>query len=399
MFMNNPEWIWQSKKWPELDYQSEQLTPALQVARACQGRLLGKADAVGARELASVEQDVWTSEALATAAIEGEQLNLEAVRSSVGRRLGIRPDFVAAIPRNVEGLLDVMEDASADWNSDLTGERLFRWQAALFPAGLSSLRPVETGRYRSHPAPMQIVSGPIGKETVHYIAPASSAVPAEMAYFLDWFNRTGRDRNVDGILRAALAHLWFESIHPFEDGNGRVGRAIVDMALAQDAGAAYRVHGMSTELRKQQAAYYNALNKAQRDIGDVTSWLLWFVNAFASSCETSGVLIDEALTRARFWTAHKDVDLNERQRKVLNKMLEAGPGRFEGGMTPRKYVSLTRSKTTLTASRDLAELVELGLLQREGAGRSTYYNLAIPGWGWTKAPASGKGHGRPVSEP
>ena len=378
-------WIWQVPSWPKFVLHESALTSPLRQARAAQGRLFGKAEAVGADELTIVQRDVWTAEAVATAAIEGEQLNLESVRSSVARRLGIASTFVAAVPRNVEGLLDVMEDAAADWDSELTDGRLFRWQAALFPTGYSSLRTVATGCYRTHIEPMQIVSGPVGKPTVHYEGPPSAAVRAEMTNFLDWFNRTRTDPAIDGIVRAALAHVWFESIHPFEDGNGRVGRAVVDMALAQDARVPYRVHGMSSELRRRQEAYYEALNQAQRGDGDVTSWVAWFVDAFASACQDSGSLIDDALTRARFWARHSQTALNERQRKVLNRMLEAGPGNFEGGMTPRKYTGLTRAPG-ITASRDLAYLVAQGLFVREGAGRSTHYNLAIPGWAWT-APA------------
>jgi Fic family protein len=275
-----------------------------------------------------------------------------------------------------------MEDAAANWDSALSEERLFRWQSALFPHGYSSLRTIAAGQYRAYDEPMRIVSGPIARETVHYEAPPSSAVPAEMRSFLDWFNRARQPNAINGVLRAGIAHVWFESIHPFEDGNGRVGRAIVDMALAQEAQLPYRLHGISTEMRRQQSAYYDALNAAQRDDGDVSGWLSWFVDAFVTACQASATLIDESLVRARFWSEHRTVELNGRQRKVLDKLLEAGPGRYEGGMTPRKYVALTGA-TSVTASRDLSELVTEGLLVRAGSGRSTHYNLAIPGWAWS----------------
>ena len=333
-------WIWASPSWPTLTYDLERLGEPLRRAREEQGRLFGKAEAIGVAELVRVQRDVWSGEAIATAAIEGEVLDLASVRSSVARRLGITSDFVAAVPRNIEGLLDVMESAAADWNSDLTEDRLCRWQAALFPAGGSALRSIETGCYRSHDDPMQIVSGPIGYEKVHYEAPPSAAVRPEMRSFLEWFNRT-RGAALDGILRAGLAHVWFESIHPFEDGNGRVGRAIIDMALAQDARKPTRLHGVSTALRRRQKGYYEALYQAQRGTGDVTAWLEWFTTVFTESCQASTALIEESLTRARFWSDHKHLGLNERQRKVLNKMLEAGPGRFEGGLTQRKYVGMT----------------------------------------------------------
>ncbi len=379
--MTDTAWIWTAPAWPRLTYDLERLAGSLSRARAEGGRLFGKAEAIGAHELALVQRDVWSGEAVATAAIEGEALDLASVRSSVARRLGITPEFVAAVPRNVEGLLDVMESAAADWDSDLTEERLHRWQASLFPGGGSALRSIETGRYRSHDDPMQIVSGPIGRKVVHYEAPPSAAVRAEMRNFIDWFNRT-HGTSLDGILRAGLAHIWFESIHPFEDGNGRIGRAIVDMALAQDTRLPTRLHGVSAELRCRQVAYYEALNQAQRGTSDVTAWLGWFTNVFADSCRASTALIDEVLVRARFWGEHRHVALNARQRKVINKILEAGAGRFEGGLTQRKYVSMTGASPA-TASRDVADLVSKEILVLgDAAGRSTYYNLAISGWGW-----------------
>lgn len=373
-------WIWQSPSWPALTQRLDALIEPLRRARSEHGRLLGKAEAIGADELARVQREVWSGEAVATAAIEGEVLDLEAVRSSVARRLGIASDFMAAVPRNVEGLLDVMESAAADWKNPLTEERLCRWQAALFPAGGTALRSVQAGSYRSHDEPMRIVSGPIGHERVHYVAPPSAAVRDEMSRFIEWFNRP--DGAPDGILRAGLAHVWFESIHPFEDGNGRVGRAIIDMALAQDARRPTRLHGISMELRRRQREYYEALNRAQRGTGDVTAWLTWFTDAFAEACARSAALIDESLVRARFWAEHRHVALNERQRKVLNRMLEAGPGRFEGGLTQRKYVAMTRASAA-TAWRDIEDLVKKGMIESGRArGRSTRYDLAIPGWGW-----------------
>jgi Fic family protein len=385
-----PTWIWTAPTWPRFVYDRAALAEPVRLARIEEGRLLGQAEAVGAEEQSIVRQQVWTGDAVATAAIEGEKLDLQSVRSSVARRLGVAPTLVATVPRNVEGLLDVMEDAAANWDSDLTEERLFRWQAALFPDGHSGLRPVETGRYRTRAEPMQIVSGPVGKETVHYEAPPSAAVRPEMRNFLDWFNRSRGSGDDDGILRAGIAHLWFESIHPFHDGNGRVGRAIADMALAQDARRPFRLHGLSTELLRQKADYYDRLNQAQRGSGEITAWLAWFTRAFIAACQGSGRIVAEALARARFWSDHSDTSLNPRQRKALNAMLEAGPGRFEGGMTPRKYRALTRAAST-TATRDLTELVAKGLLVRGGGGRSSRYDLAIPGWQWTpRAAASGR---------
>ena len=378
--MPSPTWIWQSPHWPTLIYDLELLAEAVRRARTEYGRLLFKAEMIGAAELTRVERDVWSGDAVSTAAIEGEILDLASVRSSVAHRLGINADFIA-VPRNVEGLLDVMESAAADFDTELTAERLCRWQAALFPAGGPALRAIETGKFRSHHDPMRVVSGPPGREKVHYVAPSSAAVRAEMHSFLEWFKRS-RSTSLDGVLRAGLAHVWFESVHPFEDGNGRIGRAIVDMALAQDARRPTRLHGMSTELRRRQKDYYEALNKVQRGTGDVTEWLRWFTFAFADSCVASAELIGESLERARFWSDHKDAAINERQRKVLNKMLNAGPGRFEGGLTQRKYAAIT-GVSPATAWRDIEDLLKKRMIVKgEGAGRSTYYDIAIPGWGW-----------------
>jgi Fic family protein len=342
---------------------------------------MGKAEAVGAADIALTEREVWTRDALATSAIEGEVLNMNAVRSSVARRLGIATSFTAAVPRNVEGLLDIMEDAVNNCNTDLTEHRLHAWHTALFPPGQVTMRPINSGKFRTHAEPMQIVSGPIGRETVHYEAPPSSEVPAQMKRFINWFNESRSDMVTDGLVRAAMSHLWFESIHPFEDGNGRIGRAIVDMALSQDAGRPFRLHGLSLELQRQQVHYYNALNRVQRNEADPGAWCRWLIDTFCESCQASSALVDEALDRARFWSRHKNIALNERQRKVLNKMLDAGPGRFTGGMTPRKLQSMTKAASA-TATRDLAELVEKGLMVRRGAGRSTHYELVLEDWEW-----------------
>ena len=384
---STPRWIWQTDTWPPLAADANAIQAALARARGEFGRLQGKVDAVGLADVALTERDIWTQDALATAAIEGEMLNLDAVRSSVERRLGITAEFPAAIPRNVEGLLNVMQDAATNWDAPLTDDRLRAWHVELFPLSQISLRQIEVGRYRSNASPMQIVSGPLGHESVHYEAPPAADVPAQMQQFIEWFNRTRHnDKNgaMDGLVRAALAHLWFESIHPFEDGNGRIGRAIIDLALSQDAGRAFRLHGLSVELRRRQSKYYEALNRVQRAEATPTTWLQWLLETLQQSCTTSSRLVDEALQRAQFWSTHKHVQINERQRKLVNKILEAGPGKFEGGMTPRKAQSLT-SAAGATATRDLTELVERGLMVRRGAGRSTRYELALEGWEWQVA--------------
>jgi Fic family protein len=376
--MDPVRWVWQSPSWPRFTFDVTRLAQPLALARQEAGALFGAAAAVGLEECTELEREVWANEAVATAAIEGEVLDLAAVRSSVARRLGL-DHRGPGVPRNVDGLLDVMENAADDWQRALSRERLCAWQAALFPGGFS-IRPVLVGEYRSSADPMQIVSGPHGREAVHYEAVPGAAVRAEMQLFVDWFNRR---EPLDGLLRAGLAHVWFESIHPFEDGNGRVGRAIVDLALAQDLGRSSRLLGISAAMRRRQDAYYDALNAAQRGDGDITTWLEWFLGTYVEACRSSSVLLSDALARARFWADHRAVELSDRQRRVLSKMLEAGPGRFEGGLTARKYMAITGT-TRVTASRHLADLLEKGLIVRAAgsSGRSTRYDLAIPGWEW-----------------
>ncbi len=389
-------WVWQAPGWPHFTYDTARLIEPTNRARDAAGELRGKSEAIGAQDLKLVQADVWSQSALATAAIEGETLDMAAVRSSVAGRLGILGASQVSVPLHVEGLLQVMNDAATEWQQKLTDARLIEWQTLLFPDGRSGMHTVETGTYRTQGDPTQVVSGSAGREVVHYSAPPAAAVRAEMRTFLDWFNRTQATREIDGILRAGIAHLWFESIHPFSDGNGRLGRAIIDRAISQEMHAASRLHGTSMGLHRGQKGYYEALNTAQRGTGDVTEWLIWFSDAFGSACRASIVLIEEALQRARFWYEHNQVDLNVRQRKALNRMLVAGPGRFAGGMTPRKYAALNKS-TYITSNRDLVDLVGKRLLMREGGGRSTYYNLTIPGWGWY--PVQGQFQGDGTAEP
>ncbi len=376
--MNTIHWIWQSSNWPRLTFDVARLAQPLGRARQEAGILIGQAAAIGLEERHILERDIWSREAVATAAIEGEKIDLAAVRSSVARRLGMAPPG-AAVPRDVEGLLDVMEDAADQWQEPLTPLRLWGWQAALFPNG-PGLRKILIGAYRSSEKPMQVVSGPHDHEIVHYEAVAGAAVRAEMHAFLEWFNSK---TSMDGLLRAGLAHIWFESIHPFEDGNGRIGRAIVDLALAQDLCGSSRLFGISAAMRNRQEAYYDALNVAQRGEGDVTTWLEWFLGIYVEACRTSTALIEEALQRARFWATHRAVALNEMQRRVMDRVLEAGPGRFEGGLTARKYMAIAHT-TKATATRHLADLAGKNLIVRAHgpSGRSARYDLALDGWGW-----------------
>lgn len=393
--------IWQQAAWPTLAFDPASLAPDLDLARLAQGKLLGLLDAIGLGQAQALRQELWVQEALATAAIEGQQLNLVSVRSSVAHRLGLAD--APGHDRDVEGLVLVMQDAVDNCQASLDLDRLCRWQSALFPGGTSGIIRIVVGRLRDHADAMQIVSGPMGRELVHYTAPPSSQVASEMDKFLDWFEasrpRAGAAPSLHGIARAAVAHLWFESIHPFEDGNGRLGRAVVDMALAQDmlaqdlsaTVAQMRVFGMARQMLKTRAAYYDALNLAQRkpllladgSAVDVTSWVRWFVQAFTQGCVASQAVVRQAVDKSAFRIKAAACDLNARQHKVLGRLLEAGNtelgGGFLGGMTTDKYAKITGASKA-TASRDLTDLAAKGLLRVEGLGKATRYAINVPGW-------------------
>lgn len=375
-FMETRPLIWQEPDWPKFRYDAALV--AVEIARAgrAQGVVEGKLAALGFTQRTTLVAEAWSQEAVATAAIEGERLDLVAVRSSVARRLGIGIEKAPTVPRHIDGLLDIMDDAVSKAADALTHERLQGWQAAIFPTGFSGIAKIAVGEYRHHAAPMQIVSGPIGREQVHFEAPPSFRVPAEMDMLLAWFNARTEP---DTLVQAAIAHLWFETIHPFEDGNGRVGRALIDLILARDSGEASRLMRISQRLLQRRDDYYNELERAQHGPLDVTQWVVWFVEQVRIACEEASVVIDATLEKARFWHAHRDEELSPRQRKMLNALLDAGPDGFEGGMSTKKYESLTGASRA-TSSRDLTELEEKGILLRAGGGRSTRYYLAIPGW-------------------
>jgi Fic family protein len=366
-------YIWAKPGWPVFTLRQDALTGPLGRARLAQGTVLGLAHALGLERHPEILQDIWVGEAMATAGIEGEKLDLEAVHSSVLRKLGFGK--TGASPRNVDGLVDVMDDAMRKFGGRLTHARLCNWQAALFPTGRSGLARIEVGKYRTHVDPMQIVSGRPGKETVHYTAPPSAQVHAEMTRLLAWFRDSapGGKIRIDGLVRAAIAHLWFESIHPFEDGSGRIGRALCDMALAQDANAPSRIVGLSRQLHENRSQYYAELNAAERGGLDVTDWAVWFAGQFEEACKKSASIIRAAVDKAHFWQAAPQ--MNERQKKVVQKLLDAGAGGFQGGMSAEKYGNITGASKA-TATRDLSELTEKGVLEITGQGRGTRYWIA-----------------------
>jgi len=378
-------WIWKHPEWPRLRYDPAALSAALARAHSLHGQVLGKAGAIGLDETHPVALNALSDELVATAAIEGQQLTLEVVRSSVMRRLGLPAPPPSN--RHVEGLLDVISDAWQRFDQTLDEERLCSWQAALFPGGTSGGRRIAVGRYREHADPMQIVSGPPGREQVHYEAPPSVEVPGQMQQFLQWFNDSAPHQGPDshespqgeGLARAAMAHLWFESIHPFEDGNGRIGRAIVDLALAQQGPRGVRLHSLSRQLLKSRSAYYDALNQAQRGSCDVTDWVHWFVIQCGDAYQNTLRVIDQALEKRKFWALHPPNTLSDRRQKVLQRLLDDGDGGFLGGLNADKYMKMT-GVSKATATRDLSEMVINGQLWSHGQGKATRYYINVAGW-------------------
>ena len=379
-----PLYIWQHATWPACYYDMQLLAAPLAEARQQLGVLAGAAQAIGlARsDLQALRQDILVQEAIATAAIEGQQLDAAQVRSSVMRKLGFNDAGNSA--RDVDGLIEVMFDATNNLSVALDADRLCRWQSALFPGGTSGIQRIQVGQFRSFAEPMQIISGRAGKEVVHFCAPDSARVATEMAVFLAWFNApAGQTHDVDGLIRAAIAHLWFETIHPFEDGNGRIGRAIVDMALAQDQQAhqlgVAGLISLSRSLQQQRKAYYDALHQAQTGDLNITSWVSWFLKLFSAACQSSQQGIRQAIQKAQFWSDHSHSNFNERQRKTLQKLLDAGDGGFLGGLSAVKHSKITGASKA-TATRDLADLLQKDALISRGIGKATKYLINVDGW-------------------
>lgn len=383
-------WIWQLPDWPSLAFDAQRIQDRLTVARKSQGLLLGKAEMIGLEGLQPHICDSLTQEALTTSAIEGEKLDPERVRSCVARRLGLDQSGVPTSEgtRNIEGLIDVLQDATLNTESALTLERLCSWHGALFPTGFSGMQRIDVGAMRS--VPMEIVSGAIGHTKVHYAAPPAEGLADQLDAFLAWYNQTHPNtgsRPMDGLVRAAISHLWFETLHPFDDGNGRIGRAILQLAIGQDMGQPGRIVTLSRQIESCKDRYYSALERAQRSkTMDVTAWVEWLLEQFCLASTFASQTIDSSIQRIRFQASMSSVSLNERQQKTMKKLLDAGPKGFEGGMTTRKHERISQTSTP-TAARDLIELELLGLLKKYGAGRSTRYYPAIEGWAEDSAQA------------
>ena len=357
--------------WPDFHWDTESISHQLAAVRHRQGRLLGRMEGLGFDLRSEASLTTLTADVVGSSAIEGENLDREEVRSSIARRLGMD---VGAVPasRDVEGIVEVMLDATQNFVAALTAERLWGWQAALFPTGRSGLRAITVGAWRPAAAgPMQVVSGPIGRERIHFVAPSAERLDAEMTRFLAWFNGPAP---IDAVLKSGLAHLWFVTIHPFEDGNGRIARAIADMALARADGTASRFYSMSAAIEASRRDYYRVLESQQRGTLDVTPWLSWFLTCLDSALDKADISLAAVLAKARLWDVVNREPVNDRQRLVINRLLDG----FEGKLTTSKYAKLAKCSPD-TALRDIQELIARGILiQNPGGGRSTSYSLQTP---------------------
>jgi len=370
-------YLWQSPQWPEFQVDLSALQPALAAARYAQGRAMGLASHLQLMDWGALQVQGWADEAIATAQIEGEMLQLHSVRASAARRLGLGHAKTRARDARTEATLDVLQAAIAQSPQPLSHGLLHGWHAALFPTGRSGVQKIRTGAYRKHAEPMQIVTARLGKpDIVHYQAPDSADVTAQMSRLIQWFNACRGQ--TDGLVRAAIAHLWFETIHPFEDGNGRVGRALCEMALAQDLKTQHRLWSLSQQMWLDRCGYYGQLQAAtgQADM-DVTPWVAWFVGCVHKAADACWEHMQSAMRKTRFWAALREQhpQLTPTQTKAINKLYDAGPDGFSGGMSTEKYVNLC-GVSRATAYRELTALCEMGVLVQTGVGRGTRYQLA-----------------------
>jgi Fic family protein len=362
-------YIHQLPDWPNFFWDHEALAAPLAAIRHRQGRLIGRMEALGFSLTKEAELETLTLDVLKSSEIEGEILNPEQVRSSIARRLGIDTPGVIPTDRNVEGVVEMMLDATQNFDKPLTAERLFGWHAALFPTGHSGIHKINAGAWRDDErGPMQVSSGPMGREQVHFEAPAAHLLVGEMTRFINWANQQG---NADPVLRAAIAHLWFVTIHPFDDGNGRIARAIADRLLAQSENSSQRFYSMSAQIRQERNAYYDLLEKTQRGSLDITPWMEWFLGCLGRAFDGTETTLSSVLRKARFWEKYRHATLNDRQRLVLNRML----GGFDGKLNSSKWARLAKCSQD-TAHRDIQYLIDQGLLAKDSAGgRSTSYSL------------------------
>ncbi len=356
--------------WPNLTWDDAKLSGMLADVRHRQGRLLGRMEGLGFRLRSEAQLSTLTADVVKSSAIEGEKLDAEEVRSSIARRLGLEYAGAAVARRDVEGIVEMMLDATQNYAHPLTTERLFGWHAALFPTGRSGMHKIKVGSWRPVEAgAMQVVSGPIGREKVHFEAPSAEKIDQEMTVFLNWFEA---QNGVDPVVKAGVAHFWFVTIHPFEDGNGRVGRAIMDLELARADGTVERFYSMSSQIESERKEYYLQLERGQRNGLDVTIWLEWFLGCLGRAIAKADETLSGVLQKARLWEKLNQQPVNDRQRKIINKLLDG----FEGALTSSKYAKVVKCSED-TALRDIRALMERGvLIKNEAGGRSTSYTLA-----------------------
>lgn len=362
-------YIWAMANWPKWRWDERQISDRLAVARHRQGLLLGRMQALGFQLRNEATLKTLTEDVVKTSEIEGEKLDPAQVRSSIARRLGMDVAGLVPADRNVEGIVEMLLDATRNFDKPLDKERLFAWHSALFPTGRSGMRRIGVGKWRDdREGPMEVVSGPIGTEKVHFVGPPAKQVDFEVTRFLDWFNANPK---CDPVLLSGTAHLWCVTIHPFDDGNGRIARAVADMALARSEGSSQRFYSMSSQIRQERDDYYEMLEKAQKATLDITEWLEWFVECFSRAVENAHKVLEGTLYKARFWEKYTGHSFNERQRKVIQLLLDG----FHGKLTSSKWAKINKCSQD-TAYRDVLDLVERGVLKKDpGGGRSTSYSL------------------------
>ena len=358
-------YIHEQKNWPKFTWNTELLTKLLGSVRHRQGKIVGQMQSLGFRIQEETMLKALTLDVIKSSEIEGELLNPEQVRSSIARCLGIEMAGTLKTERDVEGIVEMMLDATQQFNAPLTAERLFDWHAALFPTGRSGIHKIKTAHWRE--GGMQVTSGPMGKEKIHFEAPAASKVPNEMTVFLEWIEE---EQNLEPVLKAGIAHVWFVTIHPFDDGNGRITRAITDMLLARADKSAQRFYSMSTQIQTERSNYYDVLERTQKGNLDITEWLTWFLDCLMHSMDQTDEIIAKTMARAQFWEKHKETLFNARQQKIIQLLLDD----FYGNLKVSKYAKITKTSTD-TALRDLQDLVKKDVLEQQGSGRSTSYVL------------------------
>ena len=369
MHRGDKRYIWQQPDWPLWRYDAQRISPLLTQVHHVQGHLLGRMRNIGLGQSEEATLTMLTNEVLKTSEIEGEILDSDTVRSSVARRLGMEIAAVAPQDRRVDGVVNMVLDATQNFKNPLTQDRLFAWHEELFPTGYSSNVEMRVGDWRDDDkGPMQVISGPVGRESVHFEAPPAGLIPQEMSTFLKWFNQ---DQGLDPLVKSGLAHLWFVTIHPFEDGNGRIGRAVCDMVLAQSEQSTQRFYSLSSQIRKERKNYYNLLERTQKDSLEVTEWLDWFLGTLLRALQGAEESLSSVLAKAQFWQQWAGTPLNPRQSILMNKLLDG----FNGNLTSKKWAVIAKCSPD-TALRDITDLIDKGLLMKAPAGgRSTHYEL------------------------